>query len=259
MAITTSAQIGSAPDAQTGSAPNAQTGSAPDAQTGSATHEAVRLAGLAGILSTALGIAGVFVDEMWTIPGTAATAGQIAGFVDTHRSALLIALLLSTIAVSLWLAFGVGVWLLMRATAQEESFLAVCFLAGLVSFVTLLLTGFTSFWMLVYRAPAASDPRLLYDLAFGLLAMSGAPTALALCAYAAQVLRENRLPGWTAWVAVAAALANLVLLASLVIRSGFFSLEGGVIIAIPGALFAWIVAMSVIMVRADRSVPAIGG
>ena len=113
--------------------------------------------------------------------------------------------------------------------------------------------------MLVYRAPAASDPRLLYDLAFGLLAMSGVPTALALCAYAAQVFRDGRLPGWTAWVAVAAALTNLALLASLVIRSGFFSLEGGVTIAIPATLFVWIIGMSVTMMRTDQSAAPIGG
>jgi hypothetical protein len=190
---------------------------------------------------------------MWTIPGTDATAGEIAGFVDTHRSALLIALVLTTIGVSLWLVFGVGVWLSMRATASDESFLAACFLAGFVSFVTLLFAGFTSFLVLVYRAPAASDPRLLYDLSFGLLAMSGVPTALALCAYATQVFRDGRLPGWTAWVAVAAALANLVLLASLVIRSGFFSLEGGVTIAIPAILFAWITGTSIVLLRAETT------
>jgi hypothetical protein len=228
-------------------------------QTGRATREAMKLAGRAGLLSTALGVAGVIVDEMWMFPGTGATAGEIASFVDTHRSGLLIALVLSTITVALWLVFGVGVWLWMRATARDESFLATCFLAGLVSFVTLLFAGFTSCLVLIYRAPAASDPRLLYDLAFGLLAMSGVPTALALCAYAVQTFRENRLAGWTAWVALAAALANLMLLASLIIRSGFFSLEGGVIIALPGTLFVWIIGMSVTMIRADRSAAAIGG
>ncbi len=228
-------------------------------QTGSATHDTIKLAGLAGILSTALGVAGVIVDEMWTLPGTGATAGEIAGFIDTHRSALLVALVLTTIGVSLWLVFGVGVWLSMRVTARDESFFAACFLAGFISFVTLLFAGFTSCLVLVYRAPAASDPRLLYDLAFGLLAMSGVPTALALCAYAAQVFRDGRLPGWTAWVAVAAALANLTLLASLVIRSGFFSLEGGVIITIPATLFVWIIGMSVTMMRTDQPAAPIGG
>jgi hypothetical protein len=46
-----------------------------------------------------------------------------------------------------------------------------------------------------------------------------------------------------------AALAHIVLLASLVIASGFFSLEGGVIIAIPAMLFAWILGTSIVLLR----------
>jgi hypothetical protein len=48
------------------------------------------------------------------------------------------------------------------------SVLSVCFLVGLVSFVTLILAGFTVAFVLFYRAPNAPDPRLLCDLAFGL-------------------------------------------------------------------------------------------
>jgi hypothetical protein len=205
------------------------------------------------LLGIVLGVAGVIIDEMWTIPGTGASAGEIAGFVDMHRSALLAAVILTVAGVALWLLFGVGVWVWMRETASGDSFLSTCFVVGLVSFVTLLFAGFTSFLVLVYRAPEPSDPRLLYDLAFGLLAMSGVPTMLALGAYAAHVFGDRRLPAWTAWVAVAAALANLVLLASLVIRSGFFSREGGVVIAIPGTLFVWILATSVVLLRARVS------
>jgi hypothetical protein len=222
-------------------------------RTDSATYNAIKLAGLAGVLSIALGIAGSIVDEMRTFPGTGATAGELAGYVDAHRSALLVAMVLSTAAVGLWLAFGVGVWLWLRETTGSVSVLSVCFLVGLVSFVTLLLAGFTVAFVFFYRAPEASDPRLLYDLGFGLLAMSGVPTALALGSYAAQVFRDTRLPRWTAWVAAVAALAHLVLLASLLITSGFFSLEGGVIIAIPATLFAWILGTSVAMIAARRS------
>jgi hypothetical protein len=64
-----------------------------------------------------------------------------------------------------------------------------------------------------------------------------------------QVLRDSRLPGWTGWIAVVAALAHIVLVASLVIPSGFFSLEGGVIIAIPAILFAWILGTSMVLLR----------
>jgi hypothetical protein len=67
----------------------------------------------------------------------------------------------------------------------------------------------------VYRIPEASEPRLLYDLSFGLLAMSGVPTALALGSYAALAFRSAQLPTATAWLAAIAALAHLMLLASL--------------------------------------------
>ena len=216
----------------------------------SAGYSAIKLAGLAGLVSIALGIAGVIVDQMWTFPDTNATAGEIAGYVGAHRSALLVAMALSTAAVGLWLVFGVGVWLWLRETAGGVSALAVCFLVGLVSFVTLLLAGFTLALVLFYRAPNALDPRLLYDLGFGLLAMSGIPTALALGSYAAHVFSDSRLPAWTAWVAAVAAVAHVVLLASLVISSGFFSLEGGVIIVIPAILFAWILGTSIVLLQA---------
>jgi hypothetical protein len=92
-------------------------------------------------------------------------------------------------------------------------------------------------YLLAYRAPESPDPRLLYDLAWGLLAMSGVPTALALGAYAVQVFRDRRLPAWTAWLAALAALAHLALIVSFVVRTGFFSLEGWVTTAIPATLF----------------------
>jgi len=212
-------------------------------------YSETKIAGLAGVVSIALGMAGVIVDQMQTFPGTGATTGEIAGFVGTHRSALLVGMLLSTAAVGLLLVFGVGVWLRLRQMTGNEGVLSGCFIVGLGGFVTLLLAGFTSFFVLVYRAPAPSDPRLLYDLAFGMLAMSGVPTALALGSYAALVFRGGCLPRWTADLAVIAALAHLVLIASLVITSGFFSLAGGVTMAIPATLFAWIIGTSIVLMR----------
>lgn len=215
--------------------------------------KAIKLAGFAGILGVVLGAAAVPIDQMWTFPGTGATAGEIAGFVHTHRSALLAATILTAIAVGLWLVFGVGAWLWLREATGGESVLSACFLAGFVSFVTLLLAGFTTFLVLVYRAPAAPDPQLLYDLSFGLLAVSGIPTALALGSYAALAFHSDRLPRWTASVAAVAALAHLTLLASFVIESGFFSLEGGVTIAIPATLFAWIAGTSAAMMAGNQN------
>jgi hypothetical protein len=175
---------------------------------------------------------------------------------DAHRSALLVAMLLYTGAVALWLVFGAGVWLRLRGAAERDSLLPACFAFGTVAFVTLVFAGFTSFFVLVYRVPDGSDARLLYDVAFGLLAISGAPTAVALGAYAALVLRTGGLPRWTAWLAALAASAHVALLASFLVTDGFFSLEGQVITAIPATLFAWIIGTGIALLTLTRTEPA---
>src|SRR5207244_10849612 len=131
-------------------------------------------------------------------------------------------------------------WLRLRQAAREDSLLSTCFAFGWAASVTLIFTGFTAFFVLVYRAPEVSDSRLLYDLTFGLLAMSGAPTAVALGSYAALVYRAGQLARWTAWLAALGTAAHIVLIASFLVTAGFFSLQGQVITAIPATLFAWI-------------------
>ena len=129
---------------------------------------------------------------------------------------------------------------------------SACFAFAFVGFATLLLAGFTAFLVLVYRDADVGDPRLLYDLTFGLLAMSGAPTAIALGSYAALAFRTAALSRWTAWLGVVGAVAHVALLASFVASEGFFSLEGEVIIAIPATLFLWIIGTGIAMVATKR-------
>ena len=164
------------------------------------TTASMRLAGAAGLLGCALGVAGGIVVDLFDAPATTASAAEIVESVKGDRTALLVGMLLSTAAVSLWLVFGAGVWLRLRRASGPESLASACFAFGFVGFVTLLLAGFTVFFVLVYRDADVGDPRLLYDLTFGLLAMSGAPTAIALGSYAALVFRSTALPRWTAWL-----------------------------------------------------------
>lgn len=209
----------------------------------------MRVAGFAGVVGVSLGSVGALVDQMWRFPATQSTSAEIAAFVNGHRTALLVAMFLNTAAVLLWLAFGAGVWLRLRDATGAENYLSACFALGLVGLVILLFAGFTPFLVLTYRAPDPSDARLLYDASFGLLAMSGAPTVLAMGSYAARVLRTGALPRTTAILAAVCAAAHVALFASFVVREGFFSLEGPVIMAIPGTLFLWIVATSIAILR----------
>jgi hypothetical protein len=103
----------------------------------------------------------------------------------------------------------------------------------------------------IYRGGYGQNARLLYDLTFGMLAMSGVPTAVALASYCALVWRSGRLPRWTAVLAAIAATAHVVLLASFLVGDGFFSLQGQVISAIPATLFVWILGTAVAMLAAS--------
>ena len=210
-----------------------------------------RAAGVAGVVGTTLGIVGGLVLDITSSPGTSSTAAEITASIDEDRTRLLIGMLLSTAAISLWLVFGAGVWLRLRAGGED--LWSACFAFGLVGFVTLLFAGFTCFFVLLYRTPDnVAHAQLLYDLSFGLLAMSGAPTAIALGAFAEAVYRAGGWPWWTAALAALGAAAHVGLFVSFVVEDGFFSLEGQVITAFPATLFIWILGTGVAMLRADR-------
>jgi hypothetical protein len=122
-----------------------------------------------------------------------------------------------------------------------------------VSLTVLVFAGFVPMFALAYRAPGVASARELYDLSFGLLAVSGVPTALALASYAVIAVRASEVATWTGWVAVLGAVAHVVIAASFLLPSGFFSLEGGVIVAVPVTLFLWILATSLSLVYGDRA------
>lgn len=210
-----------------------------------------KLAGGAGVTGVAVTAIGLIVWPLWQAPSTGASAAEISAYVLAHRSAVLSAMVLYTLAPTLFLIYGAGIWIRLRPRHVHESLLPACFALGMGALVTLIFVGFVLFLVLVRRVPDVPNAKLLYDLGFAVLAMSGAPTAVAAGSYAASVLRHGQLPRFTAWYAVLAAAAHLALLFSFVVPSGFFSLEGGVIVAIPATLFAWIGATSVAMLRID--------
>lgn len=103
---------------------------------------------------------------------------------------------------------------------------------------------------MAYRAPHISTARTLYDLSFGLLALSGLPTALALGAYAVATRKDgDRLQRVTVAAALVSMAAHVAIGFSFFFRSGFLSLEGLDIVVIPATLFVWIALVSVVELR----------
>jgi hypothetical protein len=205
-----------------------------------------RGAGIAGIASFVLIVVAALVAPLWGIPSTGSSEAAVAGYIAAHRDATLVALFLYALAFGLFFAFAAGAWARLR---DGDRMLAATFAFAAVAMATMILAAFVPLSVAAYRAPAVSGARELRDATFGLLALSGVPTAAALAAYVAVVLRTRCLAVWSAWVAVVGVAAHVVIAASFLFRTGFFSLEGGVIVAVPATLFGWILLTSVALLR----------
>jgi hypothetical protein len=204
-------------------------------------NSAARVARWTGTLGVFIPAIAIPVYPIWSFPSTETSGANIALWASAHHDRLVITQLLYTAGVGLWLAFGGAVWTHLRNRLPIGSPLAATFIAGLVGLVTLILSGFTAFDLLLYRPRDGELASLLYDLTVGLLAMSGVPTVMALGAFAIAVYRYRVLRRSTAHLATVAAAAHVLLLAAFVAPTGPLSLQGFLTVwGIPLLLFAWI-------------------
>jgi hypothetical protein len=208
-----------------------------------------RVARCAGAIGVALPATTLVVYPIWSFPGTATSGTELALWATTHHERLVVTMLLNTIGVTLWLVFGAAVWTYLRDRLHARSILPTSFAAGWIGCVTLLLGGFTAFDLLLYRHHSAETSTLLYDLTFGLLAMSGMPTVVALGSFAVAVYVHRVLPRYTAHLAIAGAAVHALLLAAFIVADGPLSLEGFSITGMPAFLFAWILGTALAMPR----------
>jgi hypothetical protein len=208
-----------------------------------------RGAGIAGIASFVLIVVAAFVAPLWDATVTEASNAEVARYVADHRDSSLAALFIYSLAMGLFLFLAAGVWTRLRLAEPEPQPLAATFALAVTAMVTLILAGFVPLAVEAYRAPSTVVAVPLRDLTFGLLAVSGIPTAVALGSYAVVVLRTHCLDPWSAAMAAAGVIAHIVIAASFLFRTGFFSLEGGVIVAVPATLFGWLLLASVALLR----------
>jgi hypothetical protein len=202
---------------------------------------AARIARWAGTLGVAIPAAAIPVYPIWSVPPTQTSGTNIALWAAAHHDRLVITQLLYTVGVGFWLVFGAAVYSHLRNRLPPGSPLATGFSLGLVGLVTLILSGFTAFDLLLYRPRSAELSALLYDLTVGLLAMSGVPTVVALGCFAVAVYRYRVLRRSTAYLAAIAAVGHVFLLAAFIAPTGPLSLQGFLTVTgIPLLLFAWI-------------------
>jgi hypothetical protein len=212
-----------------------------------------RLTGIVGLTSFALIITAAFVaPPLWNAPGTMASAARVSAYAQTYGGRLIASLLIYSVAIGLFLCFAAGLWTWLRDQERPPQALSAVFGFSAVALAILILAAFVPGYMLSYRPQPPTLAAPLADLTFGLLALSGIPTTICLGAYAALVISLRCLPAWTAWLATCGALAHILIATSFVSHGAFLSLEGSVIVWVPAIFFAWILATSATLLRAQH-------
>jgi hypothetical protein len=224
-------------------------GRRPDQNTNTASTSG-RLIGLAGLASFNLIIIATFIaPPLWNAPGTTAPASQVAAYGQHHGGRIIASLLVYSVAMGMFLCFTAGLWAWLREREHPPQALSSIFAFSAVALTVLIMAAFVPAYMLSYRTQPATIAGPLADLTFGLLALSGIPTAVCLGAYAALITRLRCLPTWTAWLATVGALTHILIAASFVSHGAFLSLESSVIVWVPATFFAWILATSAVLLR----------
>jgi hypothetical protein len=214
-----------------------------------------RLIGLTGLAAFVLIVVATFVSPpLWSAPGTNASASRASAYAQHHSGRIVAGLVIFSFAVGLLLCFVAGLWAWLREQEGPPHMLSSLFAFGAVAFAVMVLAGFVPIYVLSYRAQPTAFVAPLSDLGFGLLALSGIPTAVCLAAFASLVILRRCLPLWTAWLAIGAALAHDLIAASFVSHGSFLSVEGSVIVWVPATLFVWILAISAVLLRARPDV-----
>lgn len=210
---------------------------------------AIRWSGVIGFALPALTLP---VYPIWSYPHTQTSGLEVAAWAANHHAQLVVTQLLNTVGVTVWFVFGAALCTYLRDRLPAGSTLPACFAGSFFGCAILLLSGFTAFNLLLYRRHSAELSTLLYDLTFGLLAMSGLPTVVALGSFAAAVYRHRVLARYTAHLAIAGAAIHPLLLAAFIVEEGPLSLQGLSIAIMPAFLFAWILGTALGVPRQRR-------
>lgn len=213
---------------------------------------ATSLIALAGLASFALIMVAAFVvaPPLWSSPGPTSSAARVAAYLQANHGRTIASLYVYSLAMGLFVCFAAGLWSWLRQNEPAPQPLSAAFAFGAIALTVLILAAFATAGVMSYRPQQPAFAVSLTDMTFGLLALSGIPTAVCLGAYAALVLRHGCLPAWTGWLAVVGAVAHVVIAASFMSHGSVLALEGVVIVAVPATFFAWILATSVVLLWA---------
>ena len=98
------------------------------------------------------------------------------------------------VGFGLFLVLAGALWAQLRRAGPEAEWMAAVFGFAAVAMATMILGAFVPARVFAYRPHSPELTQTLWDLGFGMLALSGVPTAVCMAAYATVVLCYRVLP-----------------------------------------------------------------
>ncbi|KDF00798.1 hypothetical protein Y900_018130 [Mycolicibacterium aromaticivorans JS19b1 = JCM 16368] len=189
-------------------------------------------------------------------PGPEASNQAVQRFFIDHHNQVVLQGWLYALATGLVIWFAVAVRRLLH-TASAGRHLGDLFFVGTVAVAAL---SFVSMSIRIVAAGAAHElsasavRAVGADFSLVLLALCGFIVALAATGYVGCVFSQAVLPRWTGWLAVIAAVVNVVGTFSVFLGGGPFSIEGGWGTLLPvAATGVWYLGTSVSLYRAHQT------
>jgi len=211
-----------------------------------------RAAGLAGVAGFLLIASAAALLPFWTALDTIDSPEAFARYAQDQRSQIVAAMFLYSLGFGLFLVLAAALWTELRRANPRAEWLAAVFGFAAVSMSTMIVAAFVPASVFAYRSHSPEIAQTLWDLGFGMLALSGVPTAVCMAAYATATLCYGGLPRWTGWLAAVGVVPHLVIAGSFMVGDGFFALQGDVTLWVPLTLFGWILGASVALTRQSR-------
>lgn len=213
-----------------------------------------RWAPLSGIVFFLLTIPTLFLPAK-APPGAGDPAAQWAAFVQDHRSAYLVSMCLSGLAVIGFLVFLATLATRLRA-ADQELLAVVALGAGLVTaaiwYVWLSFEG-----VLAWTSPSGIDPTVVKTLLAAADFAFPFPIAALVGATSIAALRSAIWPTWLSYIGLAGAVWLLVGGMAMA-RNGFFAPTSGARLTGWAFFFLWVLVGSVFLLRKPQQGRAVG-
>jgi hypothetical protein len=211
----------------------------------------IRITAYSALAIAALFLPPIVIELAYPIPGTDASASELAAFFVDHRTSFLVSVYLASLAFGgLLIVFGAGLWaILRRAEGGAGVWSAIAFAACVATAVSILVAD-TIFLAITHRAPAldpASLP-LFVDVGFAANLMTAFPNAVYVIAAGIVIVQTGVMPRWIAHGAFLVAAIHLLSAMSLA-HAGAFAPSGVLPTLAPLSHFLWLIGVAVVLLR----------